>query len=311
MIVVTGAAGFIGKHLMRCLLEKTPHDILALDNLSRGNWNGFEENGRVSLITGDVRDVNLLNRIMDGAEIVFHLAGQSTVLGAILDIDSTFSSNVIGTYNVMRASERGGVRHVVFTSSREVYGEPKSIPVTEDFPLAAKNPYGASKIACEAFCRIFDSDEMHVSVLRLANAYGFGDHDRVIPIFIECALKDDALVINGGEQVIDFVPVDLVVESLWRVANRPLGRPVNVGTGVGTTLQDLATRIIGDSGSLSTIEYSSANAMEVTRFVADVTRMEDALGIIPPEDPLAYLKDQIITSSVSMSIPLRSEFERR
>lgn len=293
MIVVTGAAGFIGKQLVRALLEREGETVLGFDNLRRGHWDGTTANERFTAVTGDVRDAQALDAALAGARTVFHLAAQSNVMGAIEDMGYSFSANVAGTLNVLSAAQRAGVRHVVFTSSREVYGEAARLPVDEAFPLTAKNAYGASKVAAEAYCRVFDSPGMRVSVLRLANVYGPGDRDRVIPTFVARALAGLPLVLNGGGQIIDFVPVGVVVEALLRVADSPVATPVNIGSGKGTALPQLARRIIAEAGSSSELVTAPARSAEVVRFVADVARMRAVLGLEPPDDPLTRLPEVI------------------
>ena len=293
IIVVTGAAGFIGQHLVRYLVRHTPARIVGLDNLRRGRWDGIRDCApadRLELIEGDVRDDDLLKRALTGADTVFHLAAQSNVIGAALDTDYSFQTNVVGAYNVLRAAREAGARRVVFTSSREVYGEPAVLPVPEDAPLVAKNFYGASKIAGEAYCRVFDSPETRVCVVRLANVYGPGDRDRVIPIFFERIAQGLPLVLYGGDQVIDFAPIGLVVEALWRTAEVLPPAPVNIGSGQGTALKDLAQRMLALTGSTAGMVIAPARQIEVRRFTASVERMRTQLGLEPPDDPLAELE---------------------
>src|SRR5207248_10684264 len=118
----------------------------------------------------------------------------------------TFSTNVVGTFNVLSSAARLGVRRVVFASSREVYGEPISLPVDEEAPLLAINSYGASKAAGEAYCRAFRREfGLQTTVLRLANVYGPRDVGRVIPLWLQHASARQDLLVYGGRQVIDFV----------------------------------------------------------------------------------------------------------
>lgn len=294
MIAVTGAAGFIGQHLVRYLLHKTREDILCVDNLRRGAWGELGQHtkdARLRLVQGDIRDFQLLRRELKGVRAVFHLAGQSNVLGAVADIGYSFESNVMGTFNVLRAAQEVKAECVVFTSSREVYGEPRTLPVKECSPIEPKNAYGASKAAAEAYCRVFDSPEMRVVTLRLSNVYGPGDRERVIPIFIERASRGTPLLLYGGEQVLDLVPVSIVVRALWNAAEKQPIQPVNVGSGIGTPLKDLANRILELAGSQSTWRVVPSRSMEVVRFVANVTRMRECLGIEPPADPLVELPE--------------------
>ena len=135
------------------------------------------------------------------------------------------------------------MRRLVFSSSREVYGEPESIPVRESAPLTAKNPYGASKIAGEAYCQVWESTTgLECQILRFANVYGPRDRDRVIPIWLERASRGEPLELYGGEQVIDFVWVGKAVEALLAAAGIEPTGPINVGSGMGSTLPYLAHR---------------------------------------------------------------------
>jgi nucleoside-diphosphate-sugar epimerase len=105
-------------------------------------------------------------------------------MGAAADVEGAFSSNVTGTFNVLRSAGRSGVKRLVFTSSREVYGEPAGMPVAESAPLRPKNAYGSSKAAGEMCCAMAADSGLETVVLRLANVYGPGDEGRVLPIFL-------------------------------------------------------------------------------------------------------------------------------
>lgn len=292
MMVIIGAAGFIGQHLVRQLLQTTSETVVGLDNLYRGSWEGlraYEATGRLTLVEADVRDRSAMQAALQGAHTVFHLAAQSNVIGAITDLDYSFDVNVTGTYNVLRAARANGVKRVVFTSSREVYGEARELPVRETAPIGAKNAYGASKVAGETYCQVFDAPEMRVMVVRLTNVYGAGDRDRVIPIFMNCLRHHQPLVIYGDNKILDFVPVETVVEALWRVAQRQPAEPINIGSGRGTRLQDLAAQMMALSGQTVPIEIVPLRAVEVTQFVAATERMKTWLDMEPPADPLAAL----------------------
>src|SRR5690606_7722392 len=111
------------------------------------------------------------------------------VMGAVADAEYSFTTNVGGTFNVLRAAASADVRRVVFASSREVYGEPETLPVSESAPYKPKNAYGASKASGEAFCSGWAATAgFEVQILRLANVYGPRDSERVIPTWIQCAL---------------------------------------------------------------------------------------------------------------------------
>jgi UDP-glucose 4-epimerase len=291
-VLVTGGAGFLGSHLVDALVA-VGDEVIVLDNLYRGSVANIDAHlraGAVTLIEGDIRGYLAVLEAAADAEVVYHLAAQSNVIGAIEAADYSFSTNVAGTYNVLKAAAASGVRRLVFSSSREVYGEPDSIPVPESAPLTAKNPYGASKVAGEAYCRVWESTTgLECQILRFANVYGPRDRDRVIPIWIERANHGEPLELYGGEQVIDFVWVGKAVEALLAGAGSALTGPINIGSGAGVTLPHLAQRLLDETGSLSKLEILPARSVEVVRFVADIERMRRVLNVTPDVDPLAHV----------------------
>lgn len=293
-IVVTGAAGFIGSHLVDALLADPSNEVVAFDNLQRGtlsNLEPYEADRRLRVVIAEIADRSAVDAALRGAELVYHLAAQSNVMGAVADPRYSFETNVIGSYNVLEAASANGVRRVVFTSSREVYGDALALPVDEAQPLAPRNPYGASKAAAELYCDVFwRRFGLEVAILRLANVYGPRDRDRVIPLWLERAARGQALDVYGGDQLIDFVPVGLVVRALRTVSAVPIdGLPINIGSGIGTPLLELAQRILDLYHRRGELRMLPSRDAEVRRFVADVGRMRSLLGIEPPADPLADL----------------------
>lgn len=297
-IVVTGGAGFIGSHLVDRLLGSSEAHVLVFDNLHRGRLSNlvqWRDNARLRFVMGDLRESDVVREALKDARTVYHLGAQSTVMGAVRDPDFSFGTNVVGTFNVLRASVELGIKRVVFASSREVYGEPIELPVDEDAPLMAINSYGASKIAAEVFCRSFRREfGLDTAILRLANVYGPRDTGRVIPLWIDDAARGKDLEVFGGKQVIDFVWVDAVVDALIAAAtvDGPL-RAINVGSGTGTRIVDLARRISRLSLGTPRVRLLPARAIEVTRFISSVERMRSVLGIEPPLDPLMNLAAMI------------------
>lgn len=292
-IIVTGGAGFIGSHLVERLARERWGDIVVVDNLYRSDPARIaaRQHDAVQFVQADIRDTAALREHFAGAELVFHLAAQSNVMGALQDSDYSFTTNVVGTYNVLQAAHTAGVRRVIFASSREVYGEAARLPVAEDHPLNAKNAYGASKAAGELYARVFQTSYgLETAILRLANVYGPHDHNRVIPLWLEAAAAGQDLTLYGGRQLIDFIPVEMVVTALTRAARvERLAGPINVGSGIGTPLLELAERIMALEGVRSRLDIQPARGIEVARFTADVTRMRQELELEPPADPLFAL----------------------
>lgn len=294
-ILVTGGAGFIGSHLVRWLVRNQAGCVAVLDNFHRGRSENLADClDEIRLLQADVRDPATLLGALHGIDLVYHLAAQSSVMGAEADADYTFRTNVSGTFDLLRAARTNGVRRVVFTSSREVYGDAHQLPVPETAPLRPKNLYGASKVAGEAYCSVFGSDGLETVILRLANVYGPGDKGRVLPLFVERALQGQHLVLYGGQQVLDFVRIDTVVEALGKVGFGALvPEPLNIGSGRGVTIFDLSRRVLELTGRRSPVEIVPARQTEVVRFVADVTRARQVLGLEPPPDPLAGLAEMV------------------
>jgi UDP-glucose 4-epimerase len=293
-VVVTGGAGFIGSHLVDAILTDGQASVTVLDNLHRGRMENLDKwrgDPRLTVTIGDIRDLSTVQNALDGATLVYHLAAQSTVMGAAKDPDYAFGSNVVGTYNVLKAAARRGVRRVVFSSSREVYGEPVSLPVDESHPLFSINTYGASKVAGEALCRAFAREHgLDTTVLRLANVYGERDFGRVIPHWIVQARAGGDITVYGGEQILDFIWVGDVAKALIGAANATMSLPpINIANGTGTKILDLARRVMHLAGSPGEVHVVPRRSIEVTRFIGSTDRMSQFLGVAPATDPLAHL----------------------
>ena len=153
---------------------------------------------------------------------------------------------------------------------------------------------------CRAFRR---ANGLHTVILRFANVYGPRDTDRVIPLWLERAARGQDLLVYGGKQVIDFVWIDQVVEALVRAAGTDTAcPPVNVGSGTGTPILQLAKRIAWLSGGQAHVKLVPARNIEVTRFVANIDRMRKLLQIEPPIDPLQQLT-RLLTSTHALKRP--------
>ena len=290
-ILVTGGAGFIGSHLVDRLVLDQTGEVFVFDNFSRGRMDHLDHIcHQISIVRGDIRDRVLLRKAMIGVDLVYHLAAQSNVLGAVRDLDYAFETNVGGTYEVLRAAAIAGVRRVIFSSSREVYGEPASLPVPENAPILPKNAYGVSKAAGEMYCRLFGREGLEVIVLRLANVYGPRDRGRVIPLFAEKALVGEPLRVFGDGKVLDFLWIEDLVDVLCRASQCPCpNTPVNVGSGKGTRLVDLAERISVLTGRGSIVQVAENRQPEVDRFVADVALARELFDLQCPDDPVEHL----------------------
>jgi len=292
-VLITGGAGYIGSRLARKLARRC--EVTVLDNLRRGRAESLAQAWNdVRFVAGDVRDAGTLDRVTSGVEVIFHLAAESAVMTADADPEYCFETNVTGTFRVLQAARTNGVRRLVFSSSREVYGDPERVPVAESAALNPKNAYGCSKASAEMLCGAFASGGVEVAIVRLSNVYGPGDKGRVIPRFVENALLDAPFVLYGGEQVIDFVWVETVVRALERLGLGPyVAGPLNVASGQGTSITELCRRVREAAGSKSRVEMAARREVEVCRFVADVSAAKSAIGLEVPEDPLFGLEEVV------------------
>jgi UDP-glucose 4-epimerase len=298
-VLVTGGAGFIGSHVVDCLLRHPDCRVTVFDNLRHGAIKNIAQSltgeGRCVFVEGDICDPAAVARAMSGVDAVIHLAAQATVMDAVRDPAGTFAANVAGTENVLQAACQPPARRVIFTSSREVYGEAARIPVPETAPLNPKNTYGTTKFEAEKICRQYRQCGLPVSTFRLANVYGTRDYDRVVALFVGKALRGEPLTIYGGEQILDMVWVEDVARVLVDATLRPdwIGEPLNVGSGVGISIRALADRVLSLVASASRLEVIPARAAEVTRFVADLSTVRRYFDWPVTTAPLPHLPDVV------------------
>ncbi|MBU3912752.1 MAG: SDR family NAD(P)-dependent oxidoreductase [Nanoarchaeota archaeon] len=303
-ILVTGGLGFIGRHLVRELVNKN-HEVVVIDNLHHNQKIECFSFGRnIKFVLGDIRDLALLEKELCGIEIVFHLAALSSIKDACENPKYCFSTNVTGTFNVLMAALKNKVRKIIFTSSREAYGNAKSLPVKEDAPLNPANIYGASKASCEHFCNVFRKNyKRNITVLRLTNVYGPDDpgRNRVIPTILRKIKNGEDITINGGSQILDFVWIEDVVRVLVESIDKRDNETLNVGSGRGISIKDLAEKIIKSSKSHVRLIKAPKVSNEVEKFVADISKMR--IKPFPLEEGLKIMfKEYKVVSSNACEI---------
>ncbi len=272
-ILVTGAGGFIGHHLANKLIE-LGHEVTAIDNFYYSQGNLLDR--RVNLINGDIRNLELLISICRDQEIIFHLAALANIRESVANPDYCFSTNVLGTFNLLQAIKGSRVKKIIFTSSREVYGNAESFPVNEGHLLRPVNLYGVTKVCGEQIVDTL-SKSFGVSrrIVRLANVYGKEDSvpGRVIPSFIRAAKEEGEITIYGGEQILDFVWIEDVIQVLLESLNDKSEKTINVGSGKGVSIKELASKIVHLFNNKTKINILDPPAQEVSKFIADITLM--------------------------------------
>ena len=224
---------------------------------------------------------------------IVHLAAVSRVVWGYENPRECVDINIDGTANILEATRMSVKKPwVIFGSSREVYGEAKTLPVTEDFPKIVQNIYGATKIAGEMLCEQYHKDYgLNIGILRFSNVYGskYDQLDRVIPKFILRASKNLDLIIQGGNQLFDFTHINDTVNGIKLMiekisTNSSYFDRFHILTGKATSLQDLAKYIIDAAGSNSNIRYTDARPYDVLKFYGNYSKAKKLLGYEPKID---------------------------
>jgi dTDP-glucose 4,6-dehydratase len=297
-VLVTGAGGFIGSHLVDALAERGA-DVTALVRYnSRNDWGMLEEGyrdgtGGVRIITGDVTDAGCVRKLVEGTEIVFHLAALIGIPYSYEAPESYVRTNLLGTLHVLQASLEAGVKRVVNTSTSEVYGTAVYTPIDEAHPLQGQSPYSATKIAADKMAEaFFCSFDLPVVTLRPFNTYGPRQSARaVIPTIITQALAGNTVQLGSLDPVRDFTFVTDTARAFLLAAEKDgaVGKTIHTGTGIGISIGDLAQKILQQVNPGARIitggERVRPEKSEVMRLVCDGRFAWETLGW-RPEVPL-------------------------
>ena len=285
-VLVTGGAGFIGSNIVRRLADDG-HEPVVLDNLS----SGFRENlvAGVSFNEADVRDAGAVTEAMQGSQLVLHLAASVGNARSIADPVTDAQINVIGTLNVLQAARRHGLRRIVFSSSAGIFGELKTLPIAEDHPQDPDSPYGASKLAAEKMCLVFNKlYGMDNVCLRYFNVYGLNQrydaYGNVIPIFADRILRRVPMTIYGdGGQTRDFVNARDVATANIRAAaaDEGVAGVFNIGSGTRVTINELAAMMQRLGGCDVGVEHAPERKGDVRDSLADTAAARAAFGYEP------------------------------
>jgi UDP-glucose 4-epimerase len=308
-IIVTGGAGFIGSHIVRALLARGDC-VRVLDDLSTGrreNLAGVIAD--LEFFEGDVRDEDLVERVLADADSVIHQAALPSVALSFERPGLVESVNVAGTATVLGAARRQGVRRLLLASSCAVYGDAAAVPVTEATPVAPLSPYAVGKLAAEWHLRVLGTgprepsattDEsraggrgLETVALRYFNVFGprqdpGSEYSGVIAQFMAAVCAGRPCTIYGdGLQSRDFVYVaDVVAANLLALDAAPaVGSVMNVGSGAETTLLDLVAAIGGAAGVDLRVVHGAAREGDIRRSVASVSLAASLLGY-RPQTPL-------------------------
>lgn len=281
-VLVTGAGGFIGSHLVERLVQQEARVKAFVRYNSRGDVGMLaflspETLDRIEIIAGDLRDLPAVAQAMQGIEIVFHLGALIAIPYSYLHPGEVAQTNVLGTLNVLLVGMQGHVGRIVHTSTSEVYGTALTVPIDETHPLQAQSPYSASKIGADKLAESFYcAYDLPVTILRPFNTYGPRQSARaVIPTIITQALTQEAVTLGNLEAVRDFTYVADTVSGFLQAARAPgvEGRTFNLGVGSAIRIRDLVSEVEAIIGRKVEIKVDPARLRpqksEVARLISD------------------------------------------
>lgn len=302
-ILVTGGAGYIGSHTVKALLAQG-HNVVVIDNLSRGHRAAVPE--EIPFYVVDIHDIDRVRHIMEDMNIdaVMHFAAHSQVGESMENPTIYYDNNVVGSYCLLEAVRRAGVKYFVFSSTAAVYGEPEQTPITEDMPYHPTNVYGQTKLMIETmlaqFSRAYGLRYVALRYFNAAGADGSGtigeDHTpetHLIPLILQTALgQRDSIKIFGtdyptpdGTCIRDYIDiVDLArahVAALHRLIEERGATPYevfNVGTGRGVSVLELVRGFERANGLKLNYRFAPRRAGDITAIWADPTLANTLLG---------------------------------
>jgi NAD dependent epimerase/dehydratase len=249
-VLVTGAGGFIGSHLAERLVKLGAHTRALIhynSNGSRGWLDRSPLQSDMEIIAGDVCDPWRVYSALEGVEVVFHLAALIGIPYSYLAPHSYMKTNADGTLNILEAARRLGTKRILCTSTSEVYGSARYVPIDEDHPLQGQSPYSASKIAADKMAEAYYSSfGVPVTIVRPFNTYGPRQSNRaVIPTIITQALVGEKVRLGAVHTTRDFNFVSDTVEGFIAIASeeKAMGEVINLGSGIGISIRELAGAI--------------------------------------------------------------------
>ncbi len=294
-VLVTGADGFIGSHLTERLVELGAKVTALVQYNSFNNWGWIETLDKhikeeIEVYTGDIREYDNISKIVKGKEVVFHLAALIAIPYSYRSPAAYVRTNVEGTLNVMEACRMHAVKKVVHTSTSEVYGTARYVPINEEHPLQGQSPYSASKIGADKIAEsYYRSFELPVATIRPFNTYGPRQSARaVIPTIISQILSGNKTIKLGALfPTRDFTYVKDTVQGFIGMAetDESIGQVINIGSNSEISIGDLAGKIVLLTGEEAVIECDEQrlrpDKSEVNRLWCDNTKAEQVLNWKP------------------------------
>ena len=292
-VLITGADGFIGSHLTEYLVEKNFHVKALSQYNSFNNWGWLEDvncKNNIEVVSGDIRDLNFCKHITQDIEIVFHLAALIAIPYSYISPQSYLDTNIKGTLNICQASKDNKVSKVIHTSTSEVYGTAKYVPIDEKHPLQPQSPYSASKIAADSiamsFYNAFNTD---ITIARPFNTFGPRQSARaVIPsIIVQAATGIDQILLGDTSPTRDFNYVDDTCRGFFKIAesNETSGKTLNIGSGKEISIAETFNEIKKIMNAKIKIKKDKTRLRpkksEVYRLLADYSELKNITNYEP------------------------------
>ncbi len=284
-VFVTGAAGFIASHLVEALIKRKANVACLVRYNSRNHW-GFldsfptELKSKIDVVTGDLKDHDAMRKAVRGHDVIFHLGALIAIPYSYVHPYDFIQTNILGTANMLSAALEENVERFVHTSTSEVYGTPKSLPISETFPLQAQSPYSATKIAADKLAESFHkSYGLKVVTVRPFNTYGPRQSARaVIPTIITQALKSNKIFIGSLHPKRDYTYVTDTATGFIQAAecDRLIGDVVNLGTGdynsIGSIIEKIKKILGKDLKVVQEKQRIRPQKSEVLKLCADISK---------------------------------------
>jgi UDP-glucose 4-epimerase len=290
-VLITGAAGFIGSHLVHAFLEQGAQ-VRGVDNLSSGKTENLDGmSNRMDFREADVRDAEAMHSACRDVDYVFHEAAIASVPKSVEDPIGTDGPNLGGTLNLLEAARHAGVKRFVFAASSAIYGNNPTLPKREDMMPEPVSPYAVQKMASElymsSYAQVFGLETV---ALRYFNIFGprqdpSSQYSGVLARFIAMMVANETPMIFGdGETSRDFTYIENVVQANMLAAKAPsssAGRVYNIATGARITLNQAYEAIRKITGYRGEVRYMPEREGDIRHSVADITRAKDELGYHP------------------------------
>jgi nucleoside-diphosphate-sugar epimerase len=278
-IIVTGAAGFLGRHLCRALTQ-AGHQLKLID---------IKPNPDFETVIADVRDLVAMERTIIDADVVFHLAALIEAGESVKHPQAFVDSNITGSLNVLEAMRKNGIKTMAFSSTAAVYGEPQTIPITEDSRTLPINPYGVTKLALEGLLSSYvASYGMTGIALRYFNLYGPEEHHEpethAIPRFIKQIYSGEEVTVWGnGDHQRDYIHVQDIVSAHLKALDLAVNQPgqyhyFNLSTEKPTTVVEIVKLIEAKIGKTAQVKHFPARPGDPMVLYADASKAKNILG---------------------------------